>query len=217
MDSTNSDWGQAVILSPQEHSALNARVSEYEKENAKLSRRASAARFATIVMTALAAIAWSMDGYHAMQLTGLRGDLQECQKHEKVASSALSALSRSHENVLDATAQVGAIDSSSWGRRFKVTQYTPSAGGINAFGDGKHTSTRWKADPKARIVAVDPTLIPYGSWVWIEGFGWYHAQDCGEAIKGYRIDLMQASLKEAKNFGRQDRFVIVVPPKDANA
>lgn len=217
MNSTNSDWGQAVILSPQEHDALNARVSEYEKENGKLSRRVSTFRSAALLMLTFAILGWVRASYTLSQVWTLRNDLQECQKHEKVASSALSALSRSHENVLDATNQVGAMDSQTWGRRFKVTQYVPSAGGINAWGDGKHTATRWKADPKARIVAVDPTLIPYGSWLWIEGFGWYNAQDCGEAIKGYRIDLMQASLKQAKTFGRQERFVIVVPPKDSNA
>jgi 3D (Asp-Asp-Asp) domain-containing protein len=72
----------------------------------------------------------------------------------------------------------------------------------------------WKADPKARIVAVDPKLIPYGSWVWIDGLGWYQAQDCGSAIKGFRLDLLTETERDAMQFGKQDRFVIVVPPSD---
>jgi 3D (Asp-Asp-Asp) domain-containing protein len=68
-----------------------------------------------------------------------------------------------------------------------------------------------KADPDARIIAVDPTLIPYGSWVWIEGLGWYRAEDCGGAIKGFRIDVLTATESDAMRFGRQDRFAIVVP------
>ena len=69
--------------------------------------------------------------------------------------------------------------------------------------------------PKSRIVAVDPKLIPYGSWLWIEGIGWYQAQDCGAAIKGFRLDLLTATQEDAMSFGKQARFVIVVPPADA--
>ena len=65
------------------------------------------------------------------------------------------------------------------------------------------------------FVAVDPKLIPYGSTVWIEGLGWYNAQDCGGAIKGYRLDVMAGSQRDAMDYGKQDRFVIVVPPGDA--
>src|SRR6185369_5193993 len=78
------------------------------------------------------------------------------------------------------------------------------------FNDGL-TATLTKADPDARIIAVDPKLIPYGSWVWIEGLGWYRAQDCGSAIKGFRLDVLTATEDDAMKFGKQDRFVIVVP------
>jgi 3D (Asp-Asp-Asp) domain-containing protein len=74
------------------------------------------------------------------------------------------------------------------------------------------TSTLIKADPEARIVAVDPKLIPYKSWVWVEGLGWYRADDCGGAIKGFRLDILTATEEEAMEYGKQDRFVIVVPP-----
>jgi len=91
-----------------------------------------------------------------------------------------------------------------------VTKYLPRSPLYGKFNDGL-TSTLWKADPKSRIVAVDPKLIPYGSWVWVEGLGWYRAQDCGAAIKGFRLDLLTATQRDAMAFGKQDRFVIVVP------
>src|SRR5438874_2426598 len=72
-----------------------------------------------------------------------------------------------------------------------------------------------KASRKQRllllVLAVGPKLIPYGSWVWVEGHGWYRAQDCGAAIKGFRLDLLTATQRDAMAFGKQDRFVIVVP------
>lgn len=147
----------------------------------------------------------------AIDLAAATRDLHLAQKSYAQANLALSVLARTHENVLDATAAVADLGGKTWGRRFVVTMYVPSAGGINAYKDGKHTSTMWKADPKARIVAVDPALIPYGSWIWIEDAGWYQAQDCGGAIKGYRLDIMSGQLHEAKTFGKQPKFALVIP------
>ena len=133
------------------------------------------------------------------------------------STAALAALARTHAEVLDAKEQINTVGQESWARRFIITKYTPSAGGINAFGDGKYTSTLHKADPSKHIVAVDPALIPYGSWIWIEELGWYHAEDCGSMIKGFRLDVMNANLQEAFKYGKQRRFAIVVPPKRNHA
>ena len=52
-----------------------------------------------------------------------------------------------------------------------------------------------------RTIAVDPQLIPYGSEVWIEGLGWYIAEDTGGAIIDSRIDICMASYKDSIKFG----------------
>lgn len=143
-------------------------------------------------------------------------DFRELRRHYDRNSTTLAALAKSHAEVLDAKEQINSVGERAWGRRFTITKYTPSAGGINAYGDGKHTATRMKADPAKHIVAVDPTLIPYGSWVWIEDLGWYQAQDCGSMIKGFRLDVMNASLTGSFDYGKQRRFAIVVPPKGAH-
>ncbi|HKQ59315.1 MAG TPA: 3D domain-containing protein, partial [Candidatus Eisenbacteria bacterium] len=69
----------------------------------------------------------------------------------------------------------------------------------------------WRPNVLASV-AVDPKLIPYGSSVWIEGIGWYRAEDCGGAIKGFRLDVLTATEKDAFEFGKQSLFAIVVPP-----
>jgi 3D (Asp-Asp-Asp) domain-containing protein len=68
-----------------------------------------------------------------------------------------------------------------------------------------------RADATRRIVAVDPRFIPYHSKVWIEGLGWYNAEDCGGAIKGLKLDVMAHSHREAMQFGRQQGRVVVLP------
>lgn len=51
-------------------------------------------------------------------------------------------------------------------------------------------------------IAVDPTVIPYGTEVIING-NKYVAQDCGSAIKGNSVDIYFESHKEASEFGVQ--------------
>ncbi len=51
-----------------------------------------------------------------------------------------------------------------------------------------------------RTIAVDPTVIPYGSKVVINGQV-YVAEDCGGAIKKNRIDIYVGSHAEAETKG----------------
>lgn len=53
------------------------------------------------------------------------------------------------------------------------------------------------------VVAVDPRVIPLGSKLYIEGYGFAVAGDTGGAIKGRRIDLGFGSYREAIRFGRK--------------
>lgn len=57
--------------------------------------------------------------------------------------------------------------------------------------------------PHVGTVAVDPALIPLGSRLWIEGYGYGIAQDTGGAIKGHRIDLFMDTKAECLNWGRR--------------
>jgi len=53
------------------------------------------------------------------------------------------------------------------------------------------------------VVAVDPRVIPLGSKLYVEGYGYALAGDTGPAIKGKRIDLGYDSYGEARRFGRR--------------
>ena len=60
------------------------------------------------------------------------------------------------------------------------------------------------------VVAVDPSIIPLGSRVYIPGYGEAIAADTGGAIIGYCIDLCMESYAECMNFGRRVVTVYVL-------
>ena len=53
------------------------------------------------------------------------------------------------------------------------------------------------------VIAVDPQVIPFGTRVYIPGYGVAVAEDTGGSIIGHRIDIAFESYGEALNFGRQ--------------
>jgi len=60
------------------------------------------------------------------------------------------------------------------------------------------------------IAAVDPSVIPLGSRLYVPGYGFALAADTGSAIKGHRIDLCFDTQAEAIAWGRRWVLVIVL-------
>ena len=56
---------------------------------------------------------------------------------------------------------------------------------------------------EGRTIAVDPSIIPLGSRVFIEGYGVFIAEDTGGAIKGNKIDIAVTTHERANELGVQ--------------
>ncbi|MBM7653873.1 LysM peptidoglycan-binding and 3D domain-containing protein [Neobacillus cucumis] len=80
----------------------------------------------------------------------------------------------------------------------KATAYTASCEGCSGT---TATGINLKANPETKVIAVDPSVIPLGSKVYVEGYGEAVAGDTGGAIKGNRIDIFIPSEHDAINFG----------------
>lgn len=81
-----------------------------------------------------------------------------------------------------------------------ATAYTANCNGCSGV---TATGVNLKSNPNVKIIAVDPSVIPLGSKVWVEGYGYAVAGDTGGAIKGNKIDLFMPSKSKAYDFGRQ--------------
>ena len=92
----------------------------------------------------------------------------------------------------------------------------------NSNSKGKHMSvvaTAYTGDsitstgkrPKWGTIAVDPTVIPYGTKVYIPQFNkTFIAEDCGGAIKGNKIDIFMNDESSVYNWGRKTIDIYIV-------
>lgn len=89
----------------------------------------------------------------------------------------------------------------------RATGYTASCEGCSGI---TSTGVDLNANPDAMVIAVDPTVIPLGSKVYVEGYGYATAADTGGAIKGNKIDLFFADEEDAINWGVKQVNVKVI-------
>ena len=81
---------------------------------------------------------------------------------------------------------------------------------------GKHPDDPWYRitasgrEVEHGIVAVDRNVIPLGTRLFVEGYGFALAADVGGAIRGYKIDLFMEELQDALNFGRRHIYVWIL-------
>lgn len=66
-----------------------------------------------------------------------------------------------------------------------------------------------------RTVAVDPNIIPYGTQIYIEGYGWFVAEDCGGAVKDKQIDIAVETHADALFMGVRHGGVWVLVDKQS--
>lgn len=110
---------------------------------------------------------------------------EQKEKAEKVAKTP----SRSNSNV-----------GGDW-KVFMATAYTAKCAGCSGV---TATGINVKNQSKDhRVIAVDPSVIPLGSLVEVDGYGKFIAGDTGGAIKGHKIDVLVQSTPKALDFGKK--------------
>ena len=81
---------------------------------------------------------------------------------------------------------------------------TPKAVGITARGTKARQGT----------IAADPSVLPFGTRLWVPGYGLGVVEDVGGAIKGRHIDLWFPSHHAARLWGRRELIVDILRSED---
>ncbi len=100
---------------------------------------------------------------------------------------------------------------------------------LTAYTDGYESTGKYPGQPGYGItstgqqakqglsIAVDPSVIPYGTAVFIPGVGLRIADDTGGAIVGSHIDVFYNREQTAVDFGVQRNVVVYIIPRSAVA
>ena len=81
----------------------------------------------------------------------------------------------------------------------------PNAVGITASGTRAHRGT----------AAADTKYYPFGTILYVQGYGWAKVEDRGGAIKGpARLDLWFSTEAEARKWGRRKNVPVMVYTRD---
>ena len=92
---------------------------------------------------------------------------------------------------------------------FKLTHYCNEQY-KHICGDGDGLTSTGTKTTVGRTIAVDSSVIPYGTQVYIEGYGWRVAEDCGGGVNQKHIDILVDTHKQALAMGTQNGGVWVV-------
>ena len=79
-----------------------------------------------------------------------------------------------------------------------ATAYTPYCTGCSGI---TATGINVRQNPNMKLIAVDPNVIPLGTKVYVDGYGYAIAGDTGGAIKGNKIDLLMPTKQDAYRWG----------------
>lgn len=96
------------------------------------------------------------------------------------------------------------------------TAYTPWDAGCGGISVINNRISRYKIPEGWGIVAVDPSVIPLGTKVYVPGYGYAVAADTGGAIKGNKIDVCywaggtSVSHSAAMSWGRRTVSITII-------
>ena len=99
-----------------------------------------------------------------------------------------------------------------WVRNWRfqpVYAYGPNKGRRKIVGQ---TASGTQARPGT--IAADTSLYPFGTIMYIEGYGYGRVEDRGGAIKDQKIDLFYRTHQQALEWGRQHKSVKVWFPRE---
>lgn len=122
----------------------------------------------------------------------------------QVASAPAAPASQPAQAPAQTPAPAASQPATGW-MTFQATGYSTNQPGLSAY-----TRMGINLHHNPRVIAVDPSVIPLGSIVEVEGMGTYIAGDTGGAIRGRIIDIHFTNVSDALAWGRRNVNIRVI-------
>lgn len=103
-----------------------------------------------------------------------------------------------------------AEEAAAGGRTITMESTAYSSDPADALGGGSVTATGQNLLTNPMAVAVDPSVIPLGTRLYVEGYGEAYAVDTGSAIQGNIIDVHFSTAAQCYSWGRRTVQVTIL-------
>lgn len=129
----------------------------------------------------------------------------------KVETSTKTASSKEASTSTEDTTSTEVTDASDYsGTTLTMESTAYSSDPADTLGGGTVTATGQNLLENPMAVAVDPSVIPLGTRLYVEGYGEAIASDTGGAIKGNIIDVHFPTNSQAEQWGRRTVKVTIL-------
>lgn len=131
---------------------------------------------------------------------------------EKAAAEKAAKEKEAAEKQAAEAAEQEAVASSTpaGGRTITMESTAYSSDPADALGGGSVTATGQNLLTNPMAVAVDPSVIPLGTRLYVEGYGEAYAVDTGSAIQGNIIDVHFSTAAQCYSWGRRTVQVTIL-------
>ena len=135
---------------------------------------------------------------NASEAEGALAEVLPIAQEEQIKLERMKPITVSRGNDVRFTELI--VEATTYSNHFNSTGKTPDhpAYGI----------TRSGLPADSGVIAADPSVIPLGTVVWVDGYGYAVTLDIGGVIKGNKIDVWFATEEEALKWGRKKQVKV---------
>lgn len=191
-------WGDTLsVISEATGASLDSLVQVNEIQNANLIYPGTVLRFSADQKEVTVNNGSQEHSYRVQD----NKEVKEVEKSEATTSANNETAQATQATETTQAAQTTQAASSSQNGYYLTVEAT--AYSYNEAGLSNYTADGTNLVNEPNVIAVDPSVIPLGSYVEIPGYGVFRAADTGGAIYGNRIDVHLVNLNDVYNFGRR--------------
>ncbi len=191
-------WGDTLsVISEATGASLDSLVQVNEIQNANLIYPGTVLRFSADQKEVTVNNGSQEHSYRVQD----NKEVKEVEKSEATTSASNETAQATQATETTQAAQTTEAASSSQNGYYLTVEAT--AYSYNEAGLSSYTADGTNLVNEPNVIAVDPSVIPLGSYVEIPGYGIFRAADTGGAIYGNRIDVHLVNLNDVYNFGRR--------------